>query len=166
MTTIAFDGKMLAADGRATSYGMVCSDAIRKINFPPSGKTWVLCGVEIVAFGIAGEFCWSKHLLDLLNADDTGCLQKPTLPMPKEASFELLAITATGQPYLGCKAEDGELFSMTEISTPAAVGTGSYLAIGAMLAGKPAIDAVRIAMMRDPDTGGELSTFALHDIKS
>ena len=59
-----------------------------------------------------------------------------------------------GKAYLRTGADPQPI----EVNSPAAIGSGGGIALGAMLAGKPAEEAVRIAAKADAATGNEIDS--------
>lgn len=134
MTTIACNKETMAADsqfteGHLTSHG-------RKI-FQVKG--------DIAAF--AGDQEVGLEFIEWLNGGD-----KPELPLE---DFEGLVLTKEGKMiYYGCKLRPAPV---TESHT--AIGSGSHLAIGALMQGATPEAAVRIACKRDAYSSGPVKVF-------
>ncbi|NIT13220.1 MAG: hypothetical protein GTN99_02950 [Candidatus Dadabacteria bacterium] len=145
MTTIAFDGKILAADSRIG--GDYNDDTGAKIQ--QVGSAYI---------GIAGSV--SAALLFIKWFRDQ------TKPRPEFADdnndFYCLVIRKEGKKRRKWTASvyDNNMVKM-ETGTPAAIGSGSPYAIAAMACGKNAIDAVKIARQFDPYTGGRIKSINL-----
>lgn len=134
MTTIAFDGKTLAADTRA--HGSIILK-VRKVHRLSDGSM----------FGAAGSCQEILAVLAWLNGGD-----KPS----DLDNFEALIITRAGAQRLG------ERLMRAPVLEPFyAIGSGSHFAIAAMALGKNAIDAVRLAARFDIYTGGAIECLRL-----
>lgn len=134
MTTIATDGKTIAADGLSTSGDMVTDTAVQKLTRLPDGSIVGGCG----------------ELSAMLRAID--CLHAPNShPDDLTGDFTLIRLSTGGvvTRYEGC------LFGVVA-AAPTAIGTGRAFAMGAMLSGKTPKEAVEIACQRDIYSGGEI----------
>lgn len=139
MTTVAYDGKTLAADKMSTTNGrphLSVHEKIRRINYH---------GQAALAAG-AGTIVYSHTVIEWLNrgapSDD-----KPDLPGPDD-SFTVMVVT------------EGGVFIYTDSLVPVpvgnipwALGSGSEYALGAMAAGASAKRAVEIACTLDVSSG-------------
>lgn len=137
MTTIVIvregDWIVMAADGRVTDEGDICSECDRKI-FRHKNEL----------FGVAG------------NADECDALlawfrrgRKGRKPGSRHSSF--MYVGTDGVPYVSTEGSRPTPFDL-----PRAIGSGKDLAMGAALAGVGAREAVHIAMRRDTRTGGKV----------
>lgn len=140
MTTIAFDGKTLACDTQLTG-SYINQVGVNKFM---ESKT------KIVAFaGIYSEaLIVAKYALSRKGKDKA-----------KEAVLEYSVIEInkkTGKATLYENSLNG-----FELNGPIAIGSGGDFAMGAMLSGSNAEEAVRIAIKCDPFTGGEIIKFEL-----
>jgi hypothetical protein len=134
MTTIAFDGKTLAADRLRTMRGvpMTATKVFR-------ARHWKLHGSEAL-YGCAGDSYEIVALREWLQ----GAGEKPTLK-----DISILAMDRDCQAWLG-----NESFAFVPVTLPIfGIGTGGEYAMGAMAAGKCAADAVKIAETLDNCTG-------------
>jgi 20S proteasome alpha/beta subunit len=136
MTTIAFDGKTLAADGRMADAAII-DDSFVKI-----------FRVKGTMVGISGEASKALSLKDWLSASKG--------EMPDADGTELLVIQPDGSAYY---IEGGG--HPVPACIPCAIGSGRDFALAAMDAGADAEAAVRAAMKRDPYTGGQIRTLKL-----
>ena len=137
MTTVAFDGRVLAAD-RLVSGGFPCS----------MGKIWKLkSGAYFTGCGSYDRMVEVADWLDKYDPAD-GDAKRPWLPPEQDTIFILVSPEGQGAwlswPYLRPVTFPERRF---------AVGSGSEYAIGAMAAGVGAVKAVRIASEYDADTG-------------
>ena len=145
MTTIAVDGKSIAADGRArNSWGGIVSESVQKIIV--KGRT---------IYAVAG----SKALVEPLikwyeSGHDPGNLPVCT----DDRGWSLLVIYKAGCALFTRIAPYPELVEM-----PFALGTGTDYALGAMRAGASAAEAVRIACELDSGSGGEIQVIDIAD---
>lgn len=152
MTTIAFDGRLLAADGRATAGGMITNKYAQKI-FPIK---MLANGLEVngVVAG-AGSFeaiCMiKKHLetYDLFDAE--------LIPELEPESAGALVILETGEVYI----LEHKLVPMVQ-EVPCSIGSGSPYAMAAMVAGKSAPAAVEVAKELDCYSGGLVRVFDIY----
>ncbi len=131
MTTIAYDGVTLATDSRVTSDGMVFGSVCKIITLDNGGL-----------LASAGDICLAHAVADWLNGntDKPQVSDKPNymglLLDPKAAAME---ITQDMNVFPAC--------------VPWAGGSGEAYAMTAMLCGKSAIEAVKIACKLDIYSG-------------
>jgi len=141
MTTIAYDGKILAADTQATS-SYIDQDHYQKF-YEVNGE--IVAGTG----DIASIYAW----LDWYTAG----ADPELFPKPLDDSLAILVIDRkTGKHRMHCHhlAYPGTPWRKKAI----AVGTGQDFAMGALLAGATAPEAVKIAMKLDPCSGGQVRT--------
>ena len=145
MSTVATDGLTMASDSRITDDG----GAMDQLNFPKIKKL-----KECVA-GFAGDvesgvlfFMW----IERGEPDDPA--QKPPL---EDDDFIGIVMRKGGVYWYGAKLIPGGI----PCGTPAAIGSGGDLAMGAMLAGKNPTEAVRLACRVDSRSGGKVRTLKL-----
>lgn len=134
MTTIATDGKSMAADGLCTGNGIVYDLAIRKIHRLKDGRIVGMCG---------SVYHQAPFLEWLANGGE-----KPTM----NDNFEALVLSPDGT----LRSYD-EHCRAIELSIPNVAGSGGALALGAMLAGASPERAVSIAAERDTASGGAIA---------
>jgi hypothetical protein len=134
VTTIAYDGKTLAADSRLTSCNNAPAGEVTKAWSTPDGSLWAHSG--------AGQDY--ERLRQWAEGNREG-------PAPELDEGVLVHITPAGlvrqwwgKGWLEARAEQF------------AWGSGERIARGAMLAGADARRAVEIASVLDTDTGGEI----------
>lgn len=132
MTTIAFDGKILASDSRST--GNYINDKTKKI-FKQGSRY----------YAVAGRY--TTALLFLQWANDR-TKEKPRL----DDDFEVIEIEK-GKPYY----YDKNLIKTPEV-IPCSIGSGCHLAMAAMLCGKNARESIEIAKKLDECTGGKVQS--------
>lgn len=138
MTTIAFDGEMIAYDGRVTQGSkIVCDDYDKK--YERNGVLFFLSGdLEHIEPVISSYF--DKQMVDGLNCEgfvyDDGKL------------YEIVAYDRG--------------ISVNENIGPIAYGSGSDHAITAIDCGLNAKEAVKMAAKRDIYTGGKIRTFKIN----
>ena len=134
MTTIAYDGTTLAADRRSTDAnakrcGVCCK--VTRMDIPGLGPCRVGAAGEYPSIGAAA-----------------GTVE------PNEGT-DLLAVDSRGRAWV-------KLGKSTWMRAPrprtCAIGSGRDIAMGAMLAGADAAQAVRIAAKVDPCTGDGVDT--------
>ena len=139
MTTIACDGRVMAADGLSALDG----DCIVALN---KSKMHRLKDGSI--FGSAGNNGDRLNVLEWLQQGGKN---------PRVNHFVRLILKGDGRIVL----LDVDLHTDNEIDAPAAVGSGGQLALGAMLPGASPKEAVAIAAQRDPHTGGKIALLSL-----
>lgn len=128
MTTIAFDGEHIAADSMLSGAYVDTAEKIFKI----SGGYLMMAG------------SYSEGLIFKKWCKDR------TKPKPKLDDFEALEIRGKKVMYYD------EGIEPIPLKAPAAIGTGCQFAMGAMLAGATAKEAVKIASKLDEATGGRI----------
>lgn len=140
MTTIATNGKSMAADSLIES-GYICQVSHPKLFTFADG-----------IFGCAGDMAKAVYFKDWVR--DGMDANKYPEEIKKDAHFLQLV-------------PGGEVFSWGAdpyrilMGPPAAIGSGSEYAMGAMLAGATPYEAVKIAAQLDPYTGGEIVEIGL-----
>lgn len=149
MTTVAYDGRFLAADGRSTIGNLISGKAVKKI-FP---MTIIANGAEVqgVLAG-AGSFQTLTIVKNHLERNDL--FESELIPEIDPGSFQGLLVLETGEVY---DLEDKLVPLPAEI--PAAVGSGTDYAMAAMVVGKSAVAAVEVACELDVYSGGKISVF-------
>lgn len=146
MTTIAYDGKTIAADGLSVSGTERRSSAARKV-ISAHGRIYAFTGL-FALFPILVE--WHA----------AGADPSETPEVRDEGGWTLIVIESVGPvkmytrsvPYP--EAIDADKF---------AVGSGQDYALGALHAGLSAKDAVEIAAKIDTNTGGEIIVLDIHE---
>lgn len=131
MTTIATDGKVIAADSRGVS------DFILQGNI---NKVFRLKDGSIAAF--AGHSLCYSAAIEWLNGGE-----KPNF---KDAEFYALILDSDGVWYVD------DNYHKERMPAPYAIGSGCKFAMAAMLAGASPKEAVRIASKLDENTGGRI----------
>ncbi len=142
MTTIAYDGRYLAADGRRTKGGMVVDDNRKKLD--------KVNGTVCVATGLSGDV---KKMI--------GAIANGIMPDTQYIDADAIYIEGDSLPMV-CGYSDYELWS-SEIESTLALGAGNGLAYAAMDLGKNAMEAVAIAAKRDLYTGGTIRYYDTQD---
>ena len=127
MTTIAWDGKTLASDSQLTG-SYVEQRNCKKL----ADRDGCLVG----ASGDAG-------LMKLFIEGEIECF-------PDDSVEALIINKKTG------KAQYQGQYGRLDMPKHTAIGSGAPFAMGAMLAGKSAVDAVKIAIKLDPNSGGRV----------
>lgn len=142
MTTIAWDGKTLAADGRTTSETIISCDKSVKLfkllDIPYYGDILLYAGL----CGAAAEQQRYIHFLHIENFFED------------EIEVELGGIIV-GRDYVYA-VEGGPQLCRFPRCTKMAAGSGAHFAMSAMNLGKSAVQAVKHAMKFDAATGGRI----------
>jgi ATP-dependent protease HslVU (ClpYQ) peptidase subunit len=141
VTTIACDGRSMAGDGSRESKGTVVTLRAKKIRKLSDGRL----------AGTAGLVCDGEALLEWLEKGGK---------YPKHGESRLLVLNTDGSLHLYADGSNGV---PVEVDAPAALGSGCDLALGAMLAGATAKEAVGIAIDRDPGSGGTITVLHLNE---
>jgi ATP-dependent protease HslVU (ClpYQ) peptidase subunit len=142
MTTIAWDGKVLASDSRTTWGTTPVDGSTRKIFVAhhPKGKLLVGCsGVEEEANAV---WQWMTGRTDV----------EPTV-----TDLRIMAVDEAGRVFVGSKPGRWSCVGRRKW----AIGSGCDYALGAMAAGASARQAVRIAATLDTGTGPDVYTLTL-----
>lgn len=124
----------MAGDGQVSSNSTICNTGLRKVHRLSDGR---LVGVAGSAFHIAPFVDWLEAGGDCPELGE---------------NFDALVLELDGK----CWAYNEKGLRIPE-PAPTAVGSGRELAIGAMLAGVSAAEAVRLAATRDNCTGGTIT---------
>lgn len=142
MTTIAIDAfGNIAADGRSTCGNEIARDDIDKL-ITAHNRIYALAGPGSL---IVPLLAWHND-----GADPT------KLPVcNKEYGWTLIVLQADGLYTYSDKVPYGYA---NEYKTPVAFGSGQDYALGAMLAGKTAKEAVEIACKVDTGSGGRIKS--------
>lgn len=139
MTTIAYDGKHLAADSMASSNGYLISKKETKIVELKEGK------YKAAAF--AGEIRCFNKMIDWLQSD----MDEDNYPA---CEGTCIAITKAGEMHV--YGPDLPADEYGKEGTKMAFGSGGDLAMGAMAAGCSAEEAVHAAIEVDLLSGGQV----------
>lgn len=137
MTTIAFDGKIMAADSRMVGDFIEPADAAKVHRIKGS------------LYGAAGTAESCELFFDWVRDGKPG--EKPKVG----SDFE--ALEYDGKVLLWY----GEKVRGVKLGSPNAIGSGSKFAQAAMVCGKTARQAVKVAMQLDPGTGGRVRALSL-----
>jgi len=138
VTTIAFDGKTLAADSQTSLY----KGRAVKIHRLNDGSLYGASGN--LSEGVAVRL-W---------------LNDPALPMPKVADSFHAILIRDGQLF----ALENDLTLVPYQCKYFAVGSGREYAMAAMLLGKTAREAVEVAIQLDINSGGEIQSLPLEEM--
>lgn len=134
MTTIATDGVTMAGDGARCRNDIIVALSAAKVNRLSDGSL----------LGCSGESADCIALRLWIDGGQEG-------PRPKANSLSGLHLKSNGD--LLYYSEKGP---PVPAELPATAGSGGELALGALLAGASPAEAVRIAALRDPYTGGNI----------
>lgn len=137
MTTIATDGRTMAAESMVSAGGNVVAYTA-KVFKAADGRIYATCGDSD-----AGQL-FAKWI--------DGKVEKPELG----EDFSALILALDGKVYW-----IGKNLEPVEYMVPTGIGSGGDLAIGAMLAGASPEQAVEIACQRDNGSGGPITSISL-----
>ncbi len=140
MTTICWDGETLATDSLLNSDSGVSQVETKKLFKVNRYFDFINVKFEDKGFYLAGAGNYTEILtiLDTLNFSSI-----------EESEFFILDINLTKCYYI-------DSYGIMEIKESMAIGSGSQYAMGAMLAGSNAAEAVKIASQLDTETGGNV----------
>jgi hypothetical protein len=141
MTTIAWDGRTLAADKQSTSGGTPTPTTKIFEAISPDGERWI--------YGCSGQSAMCQEFTRRLNAG---------LPMTDMTDFDVLAVDPAGGVWW---ASHNLVWSRMQVKNWA-MGSGADYALGAMAAGASAAAAIDIAMRLDVNTGIGVDALELH----
>ena len=137
MTTIAYDGKRLVADGKMTLSGSIVSTTFKKLTRLKDGRMMAFTGTPV------HQAPFAKWLNGEAEKAPTG-------------DFSIMLVELDGSLKI---YEDGEYY--LDAVAPYACGSGGLIARVAMLCGKDAQEAVEIASAIDIYSGGQICSMAL-----
>lgn len=140
MTTIACDGKSMAADGLQSQNGMITGRRIEKLFLGPGGSI----------FGCAGASEAHHAFKAWIEANEPP--ERPDL----KGEFEALQLRPDGS--LWCW--EGRLVPY-RVEIPQSIGSGAPFAQAAMLCGKSPREALEIANQLDLASGGDIQSLPL-----
>ncbi len=145
MTTICWRDDVIASDSQF-------SDG----NIASKGKKLFRLGK--LAIGFAGDVSDGYQLVEFLKSKD-----EEEEPPKLSDDFEAIAMNMkTGK----CVYFDKQLIQVPIADKFTAIGTGSELAIGAMEYGASAVEAVKIAILRDINSGGRVAVIRVNVCES
>ncbi len=137
MTTIAFDGQTLAADGGIFLGDRIAGKNVKKIFELKGGGMWA---------GFAGDDPVGKKRIEWLNDG----ADPDKFPKIDGQDCSLMLVSDSGSVSIVCAGV------ITDVDVPFAIGSGAEFAIGAMCAGASAMEAVEIAARNDAFTCGAI----------
>ncbi|QVW28513.1 putative protease [Erwinia phage pEa_SNUABM_8] len=158
MTTIAYDGETLSSDSQVTQAQYRLDVNTPKIFEPGETESWVVEGVNAVAFGVAGPLEAQQVVRSVLAGFGSTCGVTTATAWPKGISMSFIIIDENGGVYTGGQEPDAERGWLAKVKPPMAVGSGCEFALGAMFAGAPSAVAVMSAIRYDVNTGGGVQT--------
>lgn len=138
MTVIAICKRFIAADGQTTAGSIILSNNAKKLT---------VCRKKNVVYATSGCVAYAHKALQLHRA---GKLVDPHAP--SEYSWELVVLRPDGTitTYTNNIPHGSAAYDL-----PFATGSGGELALGAMLAGASAVEAVEVACRADIYSGGK-----------
>ena len=141
MTTIAIDKNyMLACDGRSTIGDIICNKTTPKI-----------FRVEDDFIAGAGRYVNALEFVEWYKDRSRKC--------PNVEGTTIIVLLSKKKKLLLVETSSSGNIHMTAVDVPFALGTGGQLALGAMLAGKNAKDAILIAAQRDVYTNNKVKVY-------
>lgn len=149
MTTIAYDGRYLVADGRSTIGGQITGKNTQKV-FPID----LNLGESKVRGVFAGAGAFETVVQVKQHLERADLFEPEFIPEIAAGEFGGLLILETGEVY----ELESKLVPLP-VEFPVSIGSGSQFASAAMVAGKTAIGAVEIAKELDCFSGGKSRVF-------
>lgn len=148
MTTIAYRNGTMAADSACFDSSLYQGEV---------EKLWTLPQIGLI--GCCGEIGAMIQFVDWLRAD---CDRKRKPDLPDDCDFESILVNPDGEVV----HYDRHLVPIRVANDIHAIGSGRKLALGAMMAGASAEEAVKIACHYDMVTREPIRTIRLKDLKS
>jgi hypothetical protein len=143
MSTVAYDGKTIAADSQGTTSGGIEPVPFKKIWRIKKHAQWTLAG------GV-GDYDACVTFVKWVMA---GCCEK----MPEANLDDVVLFTVDKKFRLQIIGSQG--FPILTIKTPYAMGSGGDYALAAMICGKTAREAVKVAIQLDANSGGRIVSY-------
>lgn len=140
MTTIATDGKLMAGDGRSTRGDSISGGDRKKVFQLRDGSIIGIAGRTRDAELAARKF-----------------IENPDSPENVRGDYTVVRLYPNGQVWV---YEDNTSVAI-KVKPPYAIGSGWTTALGALLAGANAAEAVKIASKVDVHTGGKITSFSI-----
>lgn len=157
MTVIAWDGETLAADGLATYGDSIGSTRQQKI-FRASDymlEGWDMLGHQVLAFAVTGLMGAEQVLISVLNDS-----LHQDVELGAHLSFTAFLVLDNTETWICAKRQGERGIDLYRVDMPHfALGCGADAALGALLSGRSAIDAVAIAMEVNVYCGGDIQAW-------
>lgn len=150
MTTIATDGRTIAADGRITS-DYIDTDNSMKLYVVKNDK-----GQTTEIFGTCGDCDLGEAYREWVMGGKKA-KARPEWQVTDGDCFEALHLHPDGVVYY----VGGRNFSKIEVNTPVSIGSGALFALSAMKLGLDPAAAVDFAITLDPNSGGKVVSLAI-----
>jgi len=160
MTTICYDGKMLASDSQISRGLTKWPGAFPKIYYPdPEKEYWEVNGVKALAFAVSGDATAVDYIREALAKG----INFRTRVEHEDLDFETIIVDENGTSYMWTvfanKDKRGEQHHLLPMVPPIAGGSGGRFALAVMIVKKSAEEAVKAAMKIDMGSGGEVQVF-------
>ena len=160
MTTICWDGKVLATDSKASQRDIAMIGDHKKLYLPTADQYWEIQGTKVLAFALAGD---PDVLPWVLEALEKGVTHRTGLEDIQETDFVTLCITEKGEAWyfgLSRNARQGRnTVILSPIFGPGSAGTGQVIANAVMSIGRSARDAIKQAIRLDNHSGGAIQSW-------
>jgi hypothetical protein len=145
MTTIAWDGKTLASDGRVSVNGMLSADNADKIFMIEDAY---LRGSEVICFACAGDASVRNLIEEWIREECPRDFISPTV------MYECIIVTTDAVYHTS--PEQADIYQLTE-GEYGVIGSGAEIAHTALVMGKDAKGAVAVACSLDLCSGGQIA---------
>ena len=154
MTTIAWDGKVIAHDSQSTAGNLVMANQVKSFIVNASDGLFIRGELAslIVCSGTSGDERWARHFMRNSSCDDV-------FELPDELSFNLWVFTASGNCYSIHKQQGNKHPSVYLVLPPLANGSGTDIAMTAMYLGQSASDAIITASVLDAYTDSNVKCY-------
>lgn len=163
MTTICYDGKMLATDSKSSQGHIAMIGGFQKIYFPTEEEYWEIQGVKVLAFAVSGAPEGIPFVKESLNR---GITHRSFIDWP-DLSFAIIAVDENGQGwYWDVHRNDVkniDSVSLMPVTGPMSAGSGMTIANAVMSIGADAKTAVEVACKLDNYSGGEIQVWVCPD---
>lgn len=157
MTTVCYDGRLLAADTLFVAGTKKMQGHYQKIHLPGE-DTWTVNGLKILAAATAGSV---GAIVNLKAAMKAGVVHG-TDPGVGDNGFQMLMLTEDRYLYYwnyGHTAQKELVNELYPIDGNHSIGSGGPFGLAVMAIKGSAIDGVRAAMKVDLHTGGYIDVF-------
>lgn len=161
MTTVAWDGHILAADTCSVVDDTILQYEQNKIFEPQGDDYWEVFGKRILVMGFAGQLENVEWVKDALQEGIDHRYRVTELA--KELNFHVLLITENREAYAWAATRDAEkeveYNSLVPLNGPFSVGTGAVFALAVMTVGNDAAEGVGVAARLDLYTKAPISVW-------
>jgi hypothetical protein len=160
MTTLAWNGKVLATDSQATQHEMVMLYDHKKIFTPTDEQYWEIQGQRILAIALCGNPEALPYIFEELQK---GVTHRTRIVGPEYLDFLIMAVSEQGICwYWGVDRNHRRPVDMNVLSPnagPCSAGSGQIIAHAVMSVTGSSVKAIEQAIRLDVSSGGEVQTW-------